>query len=56
MQASRCGLMTKKHTGGDFYDFLRDEHLLDDTEALAHRTGTSWAGPRSAPRSYEPRL
>jgi DNA-binding Xre family transcriptional regulator len=27
--------MTKKHIGGDFDDFLRDEHLLDDAEAVA---------------------
>lgn len=27
--------MAKKHIGGDFDDFLRDEHLLDDAEAVA---------------------
>lgn len=27
--------MAKKHIGGDFDDFLRDEHLLDGAEALA---------------------
>lgn len=33
--------MTKKPIGGDFEDFLRDEHLLDDAEVLAHRIGMS---------------
>lgn len=27
--------MTKKHIGSDFDDFLRDEHLLDNAEAVA---------------------
>jgi predicted XRE-type DNA-binding protein len=27
--------MKKEHVGGDFDDFLRDEHLLEDAEATA---------------------
>ena len=27
--------MGKKHIGGDFDDFLREEHMLDDAEAVA---------------------
>lgn len=27
--------MDKKHIGGDFDDFLRDEQMLDDAEAVA---------------------
>jgi hypothetical protein len=27
--------MKQQHLGGDFDDFLRDEHLLDDAEATA---------------------
>lgn len=27
--------MTNKHIGGDFDDFLRDEGMLDDAEAVA---------------------
>ncbi len=27
--------MSKKHIGGDFDDFLRDEGILDDAEAVA---------------------
>jgi len=28
-------VMKKQHLGGDFDDFLRDEHVLDDAEATA---------------------
>lgn len=28
-------MMDKKHIGGDFDDFLRDEGVLDDAEAVA---------------------
>lgn len=28
-------MMDKKHLGGDFDDFLRDEGVLDDAEAVA---------------------
>ena len=28
-------MMNKKHIGGDFDDFLRDEGLLDEVEAIA---------------------
>jgi antitoxin HicB len=28
-------MMDKRHIGGDFDDFLRDERLLDDAEATA---------------------
>lgn len=28
-------MMDKKHIGGDFDDFLRDEGILDDAEAVA---------------------
>ncbi len=28
-------MMTNKHIGGDFDDFLRDEGILDDAEAVA---------------------
>lgn len=31
----------QKHIGGDFDDFLRDDHLLRDTEASPYRMGRS---------------
>ena len=37
-QATRSDTTDKQHIGGDFDDYLRDQHLLDDAEATGRQT------------------
>lgn len=44
--------MTKKHIGGDFDDFLRDEHLLDDAEAVTAKRVIAFQIPQEMERCH----
>jgi predicted XRE-type DNA-binding protein len=44
--------MDKKHIGGDFDDFLRDEGLLDDAEAVATKRVIAYQIAQEMERSH----
>ena len=44
--------METKHIGGDFDDFLRDERLLDDTEATAAKRVIAYQIAQEMKRSH----
>ena len=43
--------MKKKHIGSNFDDFLREEHLLEVTEAIAAKRVIAFQGAKRAPTS-----
>jgi len=44
--------MDKKHIGGDFDDFLREEHMLDDAEAVAAKRVIAFQIPQEMERCH----
>ncbi len=44
--------MTSKHIGGDFDDFLRDEGILDDAEAVAVKRTIAFQIAREMEREH----